>query len=238
MQIPQYCVRPEIFKEFPGYSRGVLLAFGVVNGDSPPELLSLLREAEESIRGKIALESLTEQPRIKSWRDAYRAFGAKPSEFRSSIEALARRALRNQPLPTINKLVDIGNIVSLRYLVPVGGHAIDVVKTDIELRPATGREAFVAFGSEEEENPLPGEIIFTEGNTVLTRRWTWRQANHTILTRDSKDVEFNVDALPPASPQEAKEILLEVEGLVTTFCGGKIRHDILTTDNPTLPLSL
>jgi hypothetical protein len=37
------------------------------------------------------------------------------------------------------------------------------------LRPATGDESFVPFGSEEAEHPEPGEIVFAEGATVLTR---------------------------------------------------------------------
>ncbi|MDD9417934.1 phenylalanine--tRNA ligase beta subunit-related protein, partial [Staphylococcus aureus] len=84
-------------------------------------------------------------------------------------EALARRALRGEALPAINALVDIGNLISLHHLVPVGGHAIDGVTGDIALRPATGQESFVPFGSDQVECPLPGEVIFAEGDTVLTR---------------------------------------------------------------------
>ncbi len=57
--------------------------------------------------------------------------GIKPSEFRSSIEAMARRVLRGNELPAINALVDIGNLISLRYIIPAGGHALDHVTQDI-----------------------------------------------------------------------------------------------------------
>ncbi len=106
---------------------------------------------------------MAEEPRIKAWRDAYRAFGAKPSEYRSSVEAMARRVLRGDALPAINALVDIGNVISLRYLVPAGSHAIDVLQEDIEVRIATGREDFLALGSTELEHPQPGEVIFGRG---------------------------------------------------------------------------
>ena len=91
------------------------------------------------MRERLTLENVAAHPRIASWREAYRAFGAQPSKFRSSIEAMVRRALRHQELPSINALVDIGNVISLRYLVPTGGHAIDDLTQDIALRPATGR---------------------------------------------------------------------------------------------------
>jgi DNA/RNA-binding domain of Phe-tRNA-synthetase-like protein len=198
----RYRIAPAIFDRFPGYVRGVVLAYEVDNGPSPPELVSLLRRAEDELRNRLDPATLTEEPRIKSWREAYRAFGAKPSDFRSSIEAMARRVLRGDELPAINALVDIGNIISLRHVLPAGGHAIDVVTTDIELRFASGEETFVPFGSQDPEHPLPGEIVFVEGDTVLTRRWTWRQANHTLTLPETKAIEFNLDGLPPVPRAE------------------------------------
>ena len=141
-----YSIADEIFARFPGYVRGVVLAYDVTNGGSPDEVVSMLRDAEASVHQKLKIATISEHPRIKSWREAFRSFGAKPSEFRSSIEALARRALRNDPLPSINTLVDIGNAVSLRHLIPTGGHAIDILTQDISLRPAKGDETFVPFG--------------------------------------------------------------------------------------------
>ena len=164
MEHHSYSISPEVFERFPGYVRGVVIAHDVTNGASPGELVQMLREAEASVRARVSIEQIAEEPRIKAWRDAYRAFGAKPAEFRSSVEAMARRALRGDELPAINALVDIGNIISLRHLIPAGGHAIDVLKGDIALRFATGDEEFVPFGTNDLEHPLPGEVIFVEGS--------------------------------------------------------------------------
>ncbi|MFH0915323.1 MAG: phenylalanine--tRNA ligase beta subunit-related protein [bacterium] len=232
-----YSIAAEIFAHYPGYVRGVVVAHGVTNGPSPPDLLRSLREAEESVRGQVALEHVAEEPRIKAWRDAYRLFGAKPAEFRSSVEAMARRALRGDELPSINALVDIGNVVSLRHLVPAGGHAIDMLTGDIELRFATGREEFVPFGAEQMEHPLPGEVVFVEGDTVLTRRWTWRQANHTLTLPETKAIEFNVDGLPPMTPAEIETACAEVAELVQRFCGGRSRVHFLTAASPRISLA-
>ncbi len=232
-----YSIAPEIFARFPGYCRGVVLAYEVTNRESPPELVELLRQAEAGLRENLSIETLTANPRINAWREAYRSFGAKPSEFRSSIEAMARRALRSEPLPAINALVDIGNVISLRHLVTVGGHAIDEVTHDIALRLATGQEIFVPFGSDQPESPLPGEVIFAEGNTVLTRRWTWRQANHTLTLLTTRVIEINIDGLPPVSPAEVEATCQEVAELVSRFCGGRINHEILSLQNPTIRLT-
>jgi len=233
-----YSISKEITDRFPGYCRGVVLAFGVNNGPSPHSLVQMLRAAEESVRRQAAIESIAEHPRIKPWREAYKTFGAKPSEYRSSVEAMARRALRNDPLPSINALVDIGNIVSLQHLVPVGGHSMDDLTHDIALRFATGEEDFVPFGSMESEHPLPGEVVFTEGNTVLTRRWTWRQANHTLTLPETHSIEFNIDRLPPIELEEVHVIASQVMNLVREFCGGRMRYEILSASNHQMRLEI
>jgi DNA/RNA-binding domain of Phe-tRNA-synthetase-like protein len=237
MKAPYCGIAPEIFARYPGYVRGIVVAQGVSNGPSPEGLVRLLREAEASVRDRLTLEGIAEQPRIKSWREAYRAFGSKPSEFRSSIEALARRALRHDLLPSINALVDIGNVVSLRHLLPAGGHAIDVLAGDIALRLATGQETFVPFGSDQTEHPLPGEVVFVEGEIVLTRRWTWRQATHTLILPETHAIEFNVDGLPPVSPAEVVQACGELLELVQRFCGGTARQEILTQEHPRMLLT-
>ncbi|MFC1836301.1 B3/4 domain-containing protein [Thermodesulfobacteriota bacterium] len=231
-----YRISPEVFDRFPGYSRGVVLAQDVSNGESPAELVSLLRGAEESLRESLRTEDLAKHPRMAAWREAYRSFGAKPTKFRPSMEAMARRVLKNQEIPSINCLVDIGNIVSLRHIVPAGGHAIDVLTQDIALRPATGEEEFTPFGADQVENPIPGEIIFVEGNTVLTRRWTWRQANHSLLQPTTTAAEVNVDGMPPVPTSEVEEACGEIVDLIARFCGGTTGIEILAVDNPEIPL--
>jgi len=237
MNALHYTISDEVFQRFPGYARGVVIAHEVVNCPSPDAIVQLLREAEVSVRGRLSLERVADEPRIKAWREAYRAFGAKPSEFRSSVEALARRALRNEPVPSINALVDIGNVVSLRHLLPAGGHAIDVLTGDIALRLATGQETFTPFGSDQTEHPLPGEVVFVEGDTVLTRRWTWRQAKHTLTLLTTRAIAFNVDGLPPVSRGEIEQACEDIIELVGRFCGGRLRYALLSQSHPRIGLA-
>jgi DNA/RNA-binding domain of Phe-tRNA-synthetase-like protein len=231
-----YAIAPEIFQKYPGYVRGIVVANHVKNRASPDELVNLLRKAEDDLRGRLKIETLLDEPHVKSWREAFRAFGAKPSDFRSSIEAMTRRVLRGDPLPTINALVDIGNVISLQHLVPTGGHAIDHLTQDISLRLASGQEIFVPFGSDQVEHPTPGEVIFAEGETVLTSKWTWRQANHTLTLLETEAIEFNIDGLPPVSIPEVNQISSELAAMISRFCGGEIRYELLSLDYPRMKL--
>lgn len=94
-----YCaVSNEVFSRFPGYVRGVVLGFGLTNGESPEELTSMLRAAEESVRERLTAETVASHPAMVAWREACRSFGAKPTKFRPSMEAMARRVLKNDPI--------------------------------------------------------------------------------------------------------------------------------------------
>ena len=233
-----YTIQPDVFLLYPGYIRGVVIARDIQNGSSPKELVDLLRREEESIRNRLRIDTLTNDPCIASWREAYRKFGAKPGEYRSSIEAMARRILRGDSLPSINQLVDIGNIVSLRYLIPVGGHAIDYLQEDLSLRVAAGKEEFLPPGLDKPENPEKGEIIFTDGNIVLTRRWTWRQGSHTLTQLNTGAIEYNLDGLPPITSIQIKKACFDLVGLLEKYCHGYIRVEILSETHPRISLSM
>jgi DNA/RNA-binding domain of Phe-tRNA-synthetase-like protein len=237
MKTIQYSIAPQVFEKFPDYIRGVVLAVGVTNGDSSPELIQLLRTEEKALQQRLKVDDITQYPKVNSWREAFRSLGIKPSEYRSSIEAMSRRVLRGNELPSINALVDIGNILSLRHLVPTGGHALDGIEADIALRPATGSEEFIPFGSDEMEHPDQDEFVFVEGNTVLTRRWSWRQANHSLTLPSTKVIEFNIDGLPPVTREEVELVAKDMFELVEKFCGGELSVQYITRDNPSISLT-
>jgi len=231
-----YAIHPEVFAAHPNYIRGVVITTRLTNGSSPLEMVSLLREAEDVSRSQFNLDQRSEHRRFASWREAYRSFGAKPSKFRPSMEAMIRRILRGDRIPSIRRLADIGNVGSIRHALPAGGHSTDVMGRDIELRPAHGAERFIPFGSDLEEHPEPGEIEFAECDAVLTRRWTWRQATYTLLVEDTTDALFNVDGLPPVVHAEVEGSCVEISELLQEFCGAETRVETLTSAMPCLLL--
>lgn len=171
---------------------------GLDNSRAVPEVTRQLRESEAAFRERVQ-GNPAEYPHIAAWRDAYRQFGAKPSEHRSAIEALGRRVLKPDSLPDINTLVDIGNLLSLRYALPAGVHPITEHSRTLELRRATEQDAFLAEPGQAPEAIAPNEIVLASGNRVLTRRWTWRQAADTRTVEDTGFVFFDIDGLPPVT---------------------------------------
>jgi DNA/RNA-binding domain of Phe-tRNA-synthetase-like protein len=226
-----YRIDPAVFQLCPGYRRGLLLARGLSNGASAAALIEALRQAEAAVRIEIK-GNPAEYPRIAAWREAYRRFGARPSDFRASVEALARRVLRGDALPSINALVDIGNIVSLRYLMPVGVHPVPTSAGALSLRPSAAGDSFLPPDGGAAEQPESGEIVFAQGTTVLTRRWTWRQSAATLTLPETAAVFFNLDALEVISDEVLARAAREVEQLVREHCGGSSEHAVLSAASP------
>ncbi len=226
-----YTIAPDIFTQYPGYCRGVVVARGFTNGPSAPAVTALLREAEAALRQRIT-GNVAEVPEIAAWRDAYRRFGAKPSEHRSAIEALARRVLKPDNLPSINTLVDIGNLVSIKYMLPAGAHPTDALQHGVTLRLAQPGDSFAPPDGSPVEVPPVGEVVLADGASVLTRRWTWRQAANTQTLPGTKGVFFNIDGLPPTPRATVQAATAEIAALVQQHCGGETLAMLLDVDNP------
>jgi DNA/RNA-binding domain of Phe-tRNA-synthetase-like protein len=78
--------------------------------------------------------------------------------------------------------------------------------------------------------------VFVEENKVLTRRWIWRQANHTLTLPHTTAVEFNLDGLPPLGETGIAAAAGDVRDLVGRFCGGTFRFEVLSRGNPQISL--
>ena len=232
-----YHIDPQLFEKYPGYVRSLVSVRRAVNIESPiDEVQRLLQGAQKTIRQRTDLEPLAAAPAVAAWREAYRAFGARPSEYPSSIESLVKRVRRGDDVPYINTLAAICNSVSLRYLIPIGGHAIDVMSVAGELRLgfARGDEEFAPFGGGPLEHPAPGEVIFTYNTaTVLCRRWTWRQGEFSKLQRATTAAVINVDGLPPTTPADVELISHDLATLVGMYCGNApTQVQVLSAEQP------
>jgi DNA/RNA-binding domain of Phe-tRNA-synthetase-like protein len=218
----------EVFQQFPTVRIGIVSALDLNNRGDDAEITDLLRRAETDLIDSMQGVQVTEHPRIKPWREAYRKFGAKPKNYHSSIESLVRRVMKGAGIRHINKLVDIYNAVSLRHLLPAGGEDLDSSRGEIRLTSAGDDEAPVRLlGESEERSPHPGEIIYKDDLGAICRRWNWKEADRTKLTENTQNAVLVIESLPPATVRELEDALEELAGLTARFCGGTVRREIL-----------
>ena len=178
---------------------GLELASGPEPGSSADELIAA---AEAHAQGLLAESPVAELPHIAAWREAYRAFGAKPQRTRNSLEALTRRAEKG--LPRVNTLTDIYNAISVLHQIPLGGEDLHRYDGPARLVRATGDEPFdtTANGEPVIEHPEPGEVVWCDGAGVTCRRWNWRQGRRTGLSEQTHAALFILDALAPVGDEQ------------------------------------
>ena len=109
-------ISKNLFEKYPSVSIGVIIAKNLKNVSHNKEIQNLLRMIEEKIRKDISPEEILNVPEVIKLREIYKSFGAKPQDYRSSIESLIRRVVKGNNLPQINSLVDLYNYISLKYL--------------------------------------------------------------------------------------------------------------------------
>ncbi len=194
-------VDPAIFESFPEYRVLLLYAYGLNNAPSDDWSSGLLRAAESEARAAFGAAKPATHPHIAAWRETFSRFGAKPSKYPCSVEALLGRVLKSQDLPGINRVVDLYNAVSIRHVIPIGGEDLDQLTSDASLQFATGSEPFslISGGEEVIERPEPGEVVWADSSGVTCRRWNWRQCRRTQLTEATRNAYFVFDSIAPYS---------------------------------------
>jgi len=190
-----------VFALRPDYRAMLLAVDGIVPGPSDQASDALLQAAESAAAEALRGQPVEQLPHVAAWREAYRAFGAKPKRTRNSLEALLRRAASG--LPRVNRLTDLYNAVSVQHQIPLGGEDLTRYTGPPRLVRALGTEPFdtVADGVGLTEHPEPGEVVWCDDAGVTCRRWNWRQARRTQLSDDTTTVLFILDALDPMTDE-------------------------------------
>jgi DNA/RNA-binding domain of Phe-tRNA-synthetase-like protein len=188
-----------VFALRPDYRALLVAVDGIVPGPSDQGSDALLQAAEAAAREALGDGPADQLPHVAAWREAYRAFGAKPKRTRNSLEALLRRAASG--LPRVNRLTDLYNAVSVLHQIPVGGEDLTRYTGAPRLIRAVGDEPFdtAADGVAVIEHPDPGEVVWCDDAGVTCRRWNWRQARRTQLRDDTTMALFILDALGPVT---------------------------------------
>ncbi|MFE9859878.1 B3/4 domain-containing protein [Streptomyces sp. NPDC005780] len=187
---------PAVADAFPDTLIAVVTATGLRGREDWPATAAALAALERQLADGTWQPADENDPRIEAWHTAYRSFGTNPRRIRPSVDALGRRFAKKGTLPRINPPVDSYNAVSVRHGLPAGAFDLDRVTGDIDIRHADGAEEFTPLGEPDTvENPKPGEIIYTDAGSVLTRHWNHRDAHRTRVTEDSVHVAFVLETL-------------------------------------------
>jgi DNA/RNA-binding domain of Phe-tRNA-synthetase-like protein len=207
-----------VLDRYPGIRAGIAVASGLTNGPTSPALWERYRTAQKEVADRLATTPPAEMPSIAAWRRAFAAFGAKPTQYRSAAEALLRRLAKQGDIPSINTLVDLGNLVSIRHALPVAVVDLAGIDGGITVRFATGSERFTDLGSAEPVAPEPGEVVFVdEAGVACARRWCWRQSAQSATRETTTDALVVVEGLHDGAERDVAAAREEIVSLLDEF---------------------
>lgn len=228
----RFSIQTELFDVLPDLTIGVVVATGIDNTHPSREIEERLQQAVEEMRRNFGVDKAQDHPRIKPWRNAFSKLGISGSKFPSSIESMARRILKGDPFPLINPLVGLYNSVSLKCLVPMGGHDLNTLVGNIHLRFTEGWEPFTPMGGGETIIVPKGELVYRDDRDVLTRNWVWRQCEKDKTTEKTEKIFIPIDVLGDVGTERAPEIIDELSNLIPAYFGGTVFSAVLNRDNP------
>ena len=217
---------------FPESKIGILVCIGIDNHIiDENKYVDYLENAQKEALKHIANPEFTENPVIRTWRDAFQKFKTKKGA-RCSIEAMLKRISKGNSIGTINPLVDIYNGISLKYGVPVGGEDIDKFDGDNRLTVAEGGEEFVTYGSDKSEPPYEGEVVYKDNAGAICRCFNWRESVRTMLSEETTNAFMCIETVAGEKDDILNSALEELKTLIETELGGKVTKHILSKENP------
>lgn len=201
------------------------LTYPVMGGKSGELIVNAMEEACRQRREELMGESAATDPTIAAVRAAFKAAGKDPSRYRPSSEALTRRAIAGDPLPDVNTVVDIGNIVSLMTGAPVGVYDTSKLEGELTLRVGAEGESYASLGRGDIN--LNGLIVLADSAGPCGTPYS--DSKRTAVTEETKDVLFLIYGLN--LDIEIVEAAAEfADTLMARFAVDRERMDVLDVD--------
>lgn len=116
---------------------------------SSGELIDHFRQTVDEIAQKYELQEIAAIPNIQATREAYKALGKSPSQYRNAAEAMLRRVVKGNGLYEINNIVDLQNLISIRSGYTIGSYDKAKLTGDITLQKTEAEMRYVGIGDRE-----------------------------------------------------------------------------------------
>jgi DNA/RNA-binding domain of Phe-tRNA-synthetase-like protein len=224
-----------ILTHYPSVVGGVILAKGMTNGRAPKDLQVAFIAEQQATLKRIGDTPLSQIKSLAAWRNVFRSFGVDPTQYRSAAEALLRRLTKKGDIPSINLLVDLGNLVSIRYALPVAVFDTRTLQGAVTVHFSDGSERYTTLGQDEVEHPEPGEVVFSdETKLVIARRWCWRQSDQSAAQQETTQAIITVEAHHAEGKQDVDAALDDLLTLLRMYAGGNFISGRLDASNPAI----
>jgi len=220
----------EVFELFPEASVHAIVFDGLAGFDRATVAPWKQRAIDTVASSGFTSETVLDAPAVKEWRNAFQRFGVKPSKFRSSIEQLYRRALKQEIIETSLPLVNLYCYVSLIEMVPMGAYDLPKVEGDIVIRLSKENETFLGIGDTTPLIAHPGVVVYSDDGGIICWAWNHRDAARVSLSPETNRAIFFADS----SSHESESRTADAIALLSDAVSGAVERNrfVLNRANP------
>src|SRR3989440_9804516 len=153
----QLILDEQLKSRIPGVTFGMIAINGVTVHERDDRLWKQIEMLCQHRAREFSLDRLSRNGQIVVVRGLQKSFGFDPARYRPSSESLLRRVLKGQGLYQINTAVDVNNLCSLEFLLPMCSYDLCHVNGQVRVR----------IGEPGEEYPGIGRQMFQAENKVI-----------------------------------------------------------------------
>lgn len=227
---------PELFEMFPDASVHGVVIEGVAEIDSAVAAPWKQKAIASVASSGFTSETVLESPAVKEWRNAFQRFGVKPSKYRSSIEQLYRRALKQEIIETSLPLVNLYCYVSLIEMVPMGAYDLEKVEGDIVIRLSKENETFLGIGDTTPLIANPGVVVYSDDGGIICWAWNHRDAARVSLSPNTNRAIFFADSSSHESESRAESAITLLAEAISATGPTQLKRFILNRANSTVDM--
>lgn len=129
----------------PGAALGILHYKTKVE-ESSEELIEVFENKLLSLSKEYTFETIVKNPHIMTTRQAYKALGKSPHEYRNAAEAMLRRIVKNTGLYHINNVIEINNYISVSSGYSIGSYDLNELHGSVQLQRAKKDAHYYGIG--------------------------------------------------------------------------------------------
>jgi DNA/RNA-binding domain of Phe-tRNA-synthetase-like protein len=205
--------------------RELQIGIGIINKvhveKENPAIKALKKSVFEEVKAKYRIETLKDNEIVRAYRDFYWKLDIDPTKTRPSGEALLRRVLHGDKLPTISTVVDAYNLASMKTIVPISGFDKEKLTPPFIIRFAENGEAFTGIGMTKPLTLTGNMLVLADQKQVLCI-YPYRDSDFTKITEKTRNVLVVAYGAPGIAELQLKEAVETTLSYIKQVAGGEI----------------
>ena len=203
-----------------GMNVAIVVIKGMNNCKENEDFINYRDSILNDIKENLTEESIINDDVLKGFWKLHEKVGKTSKHDMSSPENLMNMLLKNGNLPSINLIVDIYNLVSVKTKLALGAHDLDNINGNVSLRLTDGTETFLPIGYSKNKPISKGEYAYIDDNNDVLCRMEVRQVEKTKVTENTSNCMYIVQGNENVDNEQIKKAVDLLVELTLKYCGG------------------